>query len=99
MREHDHLTLLVFPVAACLLFVGAMVLFGRRRSAPSVPQLLGSAGLLVVVFAHAAEASHWLPWMHWGAEHSVGHYLDLAGAVSGLALFPLGYLFHAITKR
>jgi len=99
MREHGHLTLLAFAVPACLLFAGALVLFGRRRTAPSVLQLLGAAGLLVVVFAHAAEALHWFPWMRWGAEHSAGHYLDLAGAVIGLTLFPLGYLLHAITKR
>jgi hypothetical protein len=36
--------------------------------------------------------------MHWGREHSVGHYLDLTSAVLGLTLFPLGYLFYAIKK-
>jgi len=29
--------------------------------------------------------------MGWGLEHSVGHDLDLSGAVLGLTLFPLGY--------
>lgn len=29
-------------------------------------------------------------------EHSVGHYLDLWGAVLGLTLFPIGYLLHAL---
>ena len=39
------------------------------------------------------------PWMRWGAEHSVGHYLDLWNVVLGLTLFPIGYLLHALTKR
>jgi hypothetical protein len=26
--------------------------------------------------------------MRWGLEHSIGHYLDLSGAVLGLTLFP-----------
>jgi len=34
-----------------------------------------------------------------GSEHSVGHYLDLGGAVLGLTLFPIGYLLHALTNR
>src|SRR5437016_14275757 len=40
-----------------------------------------------------------LPWMQWGSNHSVGHYLDLGSAVLGLTLFPIGYLLHALTKR
>jgi hypothetical protein len=55
--------------------------------------------LLLAVFAHAAESFRWLPSMRWGAEHSAGHYLDLAGAAIGLTLFPLGYFIHVITKR
>ena len=34
-----------------------------------------------------------------GLEQGVGHYLDLWSAVLGLTLFPVGYLFHALTKR
>jgi hypothetical protein len=37
--------------------------------------------------------------MHWGLEHSLGHYLDFWSAVLGLTLFPIGYLLHALTKR
>jgi hypothetical protein len=64
-----------------------------------VLQLIGAGGFMLVVFAHAAEAFHWWPGMQWGAEHSTGHYLDLAGAVVGLTLFPLGYLLHTTTKH
>jgi len=52
----------------------------------------------VVVLAHICEALHLFPWMHWGDEHSVGHYLDLASAILGFTLFPLGYLLHVLTK-
>lgn len=27
--------------------------------------------------------------MHWGLEHGVGHYIDLAGAIGGLSYFRL----------
>ena len=36
--------------------------------------------------------------MHWGLEHSAGHYVDLVGAVLGLTLFPAGYFLHALPR-
>jgi hypothetical protein len=54
---------------------------------------------MVVVLAHVSEALRLFPWMHWGLEHSAGHYLDLSGAVLGLTLFPTGYLLHSLAKR
>jgi hypothetical protein len=30
----------------------------------------------MVVLTHLCEALHLFPWMHWGLENSVGHYLD-----------------------
>ena len=53
----------------------------------------------MVVLTHLGEALHLLPRIHWGSEHSVGHYLDLWSAVLGLTLFPIGYMLHALTKR
>jgi hypothetical protein len=53
---------------------------------------------MVAVVAHMCEALHVLPWMGWGEEHSMGHYLDLAGAILGATLFPLGYLLQAVAK-
>ena len=44
----------------------------------------------MVVLADFCEALLMCPWMHWGAEHSVGHYLDLGSAVFVLTLFPVG---------
>jgi hypothetical protein len=92
---------LVALVPAGILFVGSvlLLLFLRGRTLGSCLQLLGAGCLVMVVLAHICEALHLFPWMHWGLEHSVGHYLDLWSAVLGLTLFPIGYLLHALTKR
>lgn len=89
---------LVALVPTCLLFSGSVVLFFRGKTVWSLLQLLGAGCLVVVVLTHISEALHLFPWMHWGIAHSGGHYLDLWSAVLGLTLFPVGYLFHAITK-
>jgi hypothetical protein len=90
---------LVALVPACLLFAGAVIVFVRAKTVGSCLQLLGAGCLVVVVLTHVAEALHLLPWMQWGLEHSVGHYLDFGSAVLGLTLFPLGYVLHALTQR
>lgn len=81
------------------LLVGSTLLFSRRKGTAAVFQLIGAACLVVVVIAHLCEALGWFPWMHWGMEHSVGHYIDLLAAIGGLSLFPIGYLFGALTKE
>jgi hypothetical protein len=53
----------------------------------------------MVVLAHGCEALHLFPRMHWGEEHSAGHYLDLSSAVLGLTLFPLGFVLHRRERR
>jgi len=90
---------LVALVPACMLFSGSAVLFLREKAVYSFLQLLGAGCLMVVVLTHVSEALHLFPLMQWGHEHSVGHYLDLSGAVLGLTLFPVGYLLHALTKQ
>lgn len=82
-----------------MLFSGSAVLFYRGKSGFSFLQLLGAACLVVVVLNHVAEALHLFPWMYWGREHSVGHYLDLSSAILGITLFPVGYLLHALAMR
>ena len=54
---------------------------------------------MVVILTHVSEALDVFPWMHWGLEHSLGHYLDFWSAVLGLTLFPMGFLLGALTKR
>lgn len=90
---------LVVLVPASVLLFGSIVLFRRTRAIAATLQVLGAAGLVGVALAHICEATQTFPAMHWGMEHSVGHYLDLSGALLGLLLFPIGYLIHALTVR
>jgi hypothetical protein len=62
-------------------------------------QLIGSACLIVVVLAHVADAFHVFPAMGWGQPASAGHYVDLASAILGCTLLPLGILGNALTRR
>ncbi len=89
---------LVALVPACMLFSGSVVLFFRGKTVWSLLQLLGAGCLVLVVLTHVSETLHLFPWMHWGLEDSGGHYLDLWSAILGLTFFPVGYLFHALTK-
>lgn len=90
---------LVALLPACMLFSGSVVMFVRGKTVSSFLQLLGAGCLVLVVLIHVSEALYLFPWMHWGLERSVGHYLDFWSAVLGLTLFPIGYLLHALTKR
>jgi hypothetical protein len=90
---------LVALVPTGILLIGSALWFLRERTLGSFLQILGAGGLVTVVLTHICEAFHLFPWMHWGQEHSVGHYLDLWSAVLGLTLFPIGYLLHALMRR
>ena len=97
-----NVTLLKAPVAlvpACMLFSGSVVVLFSGKTVGSFLQLLGAGSLVVVVLTHVFEALQLFPWMHWGLEHSVGHYLDFWSAVLGLTFFPIGYLLQALRKR
>jgi len=72
---------LVALLPAGILFIGSVFLFGRERTPGSLLQIVGAGCLVVVVLTHLFEALHLFPWMQWGSEHSVGHYLDLGSAV------------------
>jgi hypothetical protein len=89
---------LILSVPACMIFAGAAVLSFRSRSVPSLLQLLGAGCLIAVVLTHVAEALDLFPGMGWGIENSIGHYVDLGGAVLGLLLFPTGYLLYALGR-
>jgi len=75
---------LVALAPTCMLFSGSVVLFFREKTVGSLVQLLGAGCLVVVVLTHVSEALELFPWMQWGAEHSVGHYLDFSSAVLGV---------------
>jgi hypothetical protein len=88
---------LVALVPVGMLFSGSAVLFFRGRTLVSSLPLIGAVCLVVVVLTHVCEALRLFPWMHWGIENSVGHYLDFCSA--GLAFFSTGYLLHALARR
>lgn len=90
---------LVGLVPACVLSAGSVALFLRRKNVSSFLQLVGAGCLMLVGLTHVCEGLRLFPWMRWGLEHSIGHYLDLWSAVLGLTLFPIGYLVHALAKR
>jgi hypothetical protein len=71
--------------ALIALFSVSLVLFYKGKIVGSFLQLVGSGCLVVVVLTHFSEALHLFPWMHWGLEHSAGHYLDLSSTALGLA--------------
>jgi hypothetical protein len=86
-------------VPACMLFAGSVVFFFTRKTVGSFLQVIGAGCLVGVVLTHIFEALRLFAWMHWGLEHSVGHYLDFWSAVLGLTLFPVGYLLHALARQ
>ena len=81
-----------------MLFVASIILFSKTKNVGSVLQLLGAV-LIVMILTHVAEALQLFPFMHWGQEHSIGHYFDLISAILGITLFPLGYPLHARGMR
>lgn len=90
---------MVALVPILILLSGALSLYRRNKTASSLVQVLGTACLTVVALAHVCEALNLFPSMRWGAEDSVGHYVDLVSAVLGLSLFPVGYWFYARGTR
>jgi hypothetical protein len=86
-------------IPASILLLGSIVLFFKRKTFCVFLQLLGAGCFVVVVLIHLCEAFDLFPWMHFGREHSVGHYLDFWSAVLGLTLFPVGYLLDSLTRQ
>lgn len=87
---------LVGLVLAGTLFSVSLLRFVRVKALGSSLQLFGAGCLVMMVITHICEALRLFPWMQWGHERSVGHYLDLCSAVLGLTLVPVGY---ALAKR
>ena len=90
---------LIALIPAAMLFSGSVILFYDKKTIATLLELLGAACLIVVVLTHVFETFHMFPWMNWGRDKSIGHYLDFWSAVLGLSLFPAGYLLHSLTKR
>jgi len=84
----------LLPVS--LLLSGSVIMWLHGKTSYQFIQLVGAGCLVVVVLTHVCESLHLFPGMHWGLEHSAGHYVDWSAAVLGLALFPVGYLLQAL---
>ena len=65
---------------------------------PAFLQVFGAGSLVMVVVTHVCEELQLVPWMGWGLQDSAGHYLDLGSAILGMTLFPVGYVWHTLTK-
>jgi hypothetical protein len=87
---------LVALVPTGILLFGEALFFSKRKTAGAFLQFLGAGCLMVVILTHICEGLSWLPWMHWGEEHSPGHCLDLTGAVLSVALLPAGFVLHKL---
>ena len=83
----------------CVAFALSAASLIEERTAWCFVQLLGAFCLMIVVFAHVAEAFSLFPRMGWGLPDSAGHYVDLVSAVAGLILFPIGYLARSFGRR
>jgi hypothetical protein len=90
---------LLAMVPISVLSLGSGILFRKERNLGSFLQMVGAGCLVIVVLSHFCEALYLFSWMHWGDEHSAGHYLDLGSVVLGLTLFPVGYLSHALSEQ
>ena len=89
---------LVVLAPTLILLAGSVALYGGHKTVPSLMQLVGAGCLVLVVLTHICEALNLLPFMRWGAEGSLGHYIDLSSAVLGITLFPVGYFLYALAK-
>jgi hypothetical protein len=90
---------LVALLPASLLLVGSAVQWTRAKTLYGFMQLVGAGGIVTVVLAHVCEALQLLPGMHWGSEHSPGHYVDLTAAIVGFTLFPAGSALQALSRN
>ena len=89
-------TALVALLPASMLLFASWVQLARRSGVAFLLQLVGAAGLMIVVLVHLCEGLGVFPGMGWGLEHGVGHYVDLAAALLAVVLFPVGYLLSAL---
>jgi hypothetical protein len=80
-------------IAACVFFGVSLVLFLTRRNLASTLQAMGLSCFGVMALTHAFEAFGFFPTLGWGQPRSVGHYIDLIAALSGVALMVGGFAF------
>jgi hypothetical protein len=91
LEQVNVVVIVIIGILVGALFLGSVISFARERTACRSVQLIGSFCLVLVVLMHVAEAFQLMPGMGWGLPNTLGHYLDLCSAITGLILLPLGY--------
>lgn len=82
-----NLKLAIIGVIVVLISGLSLVEFVENRTRSALVQLCGCGLLVVMVLTHVAEKFRMLPAMGWGHPDTAGHYLDLASAGGGFALY------------
>ena len=85
--------LLALAGASIFLAVSA-ALFVTRRDLGAALLATGIGWFGVMALTHVFESFSILPAFGWGQPHSVGHFIDLAAALLGIAFVTLGFLVH-----
>jgi len=84
----------LLALIAAFVFLGvSLAVFLTRRDLASTLQGLGLVCFGVMALTHAFEAFAIFPTLGWGQPRSVGHYIDLIAALSGIALLVAGVAF------
>lgn len=98
MNPGDPLTIVRAAAKSLAALLLASALLGwaarnsYRRARGGDLQLVGAFGLMIVAVAHVCEALRLLPFMGWGRPDSIGHYLDLSGAIVGVSALIAAYV-------
>ena len=82
---------IVISIPILIAFGASAIAFVREGTPIALVQLAGAVCLLVVMFAHIAEAFGLLPSMGWGQPNTPGHFIDLVSAITGVILLAVGY--------
>jgi len=91
--------MIVISIPVFIAFGVSTVAFAKERTLVSLAQLTGAVCLVVVIFAHISEAFNLFPSMGWGRPHTLGHYIDLACAITGVLLLSTGYFSRRFSRR
>jgi hypothetical protein len=85
----------LLALAGASVFVSVSgVLFVTRRDLASALLATGIGWFGIMALTHVFESFSILPAFGWGQPHSVGHFIDLAAALLGVAFVTTGFLVH-----
>jgi predicted small integral membrane protein len=91
--------LIVFGVPVFIAFAASALAFAREKTLIALVQLIGAVCLVVVLFTHISEAFGLFPSMGWGRPNSLGHYIDLVSAITGVILLTVGYFSRLFLRK